>query len=92
MADEDDREIGGQVVGALVGVVLATVLAVIDRLEESPEQLAFATVWAASQQAALHRLGDVALLACVFDRGLPFYRHQLSLRHFHLTPSEDMAR
>src|ERR1700761_1103237 len=62
MADDDDDEIGGQVVSAVRREIEPAHRAVIVDLEIGAKQLALAAAWATAAKAALDRRPDVALL------------------------------
>src|SRR6478752_9545876 len=64
MADNDDHEIGRQIVGAVRGVIESAHRAVVVDLEKRAKQLALAASRAATAQAAPHCAPHVAL----FDR------------------------
>src|SRR5207244_1928573 len=63
VADDDDHEIGGQVVGAVWGEVETASRTMIVNLQEGAKQFSLAAARAAAAKAALHRAPDVALLA-----------------------------
>jgi len=56
VADNENRQIGWQVIGALFGVILATDGAMIDRLHKGTKQPAFAAMRAAALEASPQRL------------------------------------
>ncbi len=56
VADDDDHDIGGEVVGAVMVKLLATGRAVVRDLEKSAKHAAFAAVRATAKGAALHGL------------------------------------
>src|ERR1700722_8153845 len=68
MADDDDDEISGQVVGAMRREVEVANRAIIVHLEECAKQLAFAAARAAAAKAALYRSPHITLFS---DRGFP---------------------
>ena len=80
VADDEDDEIGGEIVCAVMADMLATDRAVVDGLGERTEKLAFAAMRAAAQEAAPHRLAQGArgasgvVFAAIFD-----LRHPLLL-------------
>src|SRR5882757_4086598 len=83
MADDDDHEIGGQVVGAVRRVVEATGRAMVVDLQEGAKQLAFAAARAAAAEAAFHRGPDVALRG---GRGVPGPDSRRRIHRFHDLP------
>ena len=68
MTDDDDDEIGGQVVGAVRREIEPANLAVVGDLEEGAKQLALAAARTAAAEAAFQRGPDVTLFG---DSGLP---------------------
>src|SRR5271170_4186828 len=63
MADDDDHEIGRQVVGTVGSEVQPAYRAVVVDFQEGAKQLALAAAWAAPTKAALERGPHVALLS-----------------------------
>src|SRR5262245_423696 len=68
MADNDDDEIGGQVVGAVRGEVEAAGRTVVGGLQESAKQFSLAAARTTAAKTALHRAPEITLLA---KGGLP---------------------
>src|SRR3954453_7161880 len=83
MADDDDHEISGQVVGPMWRVVETADRAVVIDLQEGAKQLALAAAGAAAPKAALHRGPDVALLGL---HGIPGPDWRRGAHRFHDLP------
>src|ERR1700739_3452395 len=76
MADDDDHEIGRQIIGAMRREVEAANRTVIVDFQEGTEQLAFAAARAAAAKAALQGGPDVALPGEP-SPARPGFRHRL---------------
>src|SRR5882724_565548 len=83
MADDNDHEIGRQIVGAVRREIEAAGRAIIGGLEESAKQFAFAATRAAATKTALHCGPEVALLGL---HGIPGPDWRRGAHRFHDLP------